>query len=31
MYNDELHSINLKLNNLAIEQEVFSESAKDGV
>lgn len=25
----ELHSINLKLNNLAIEQEVFSKSAKD--
>lgn len=24
----ELHSINLKLNNLAIEQEVFSKSAK---
>lgn len=27
----ELHSINLKLNNLAIEQEVFSKSAKDVV
>ena len=27
----ELHSINLKLNNLAIEQEVFSKSAKDEV
>ena len=27
----ELHSINLKLNNLVIEQEVFSKSAKDVV
>lgn len=27
----ELHSINLTLNNLAIEQEVFSKSAKDVV
>ena len=27
----ELHSINLKLNNLAIEQEVFSKSAKNEV
>lgn len=27
----ELHSINLKLNNLVIEQEVFSKSAKDEV
>ena len=27
----ELHSINLKLNNLAIEQEVFSRGAKDEV
>lgn len=27
----ELHSINLKLNNLVIEQEVFSQSAKDVV
>ena len=31
MYNDELHSINLKLNNLTIEQEVFSKSIKDEV
>ena len=27
----ELHSINLKLNNLAIEQEVSSKGAKDEV
>ena len=27
----EIHSINLKLNNLAIEQEVFSKSVKDVV
>lgn len=27
----ELHSINLKLNNLAIEQEVFSMSTKEVV
>lgn len=27
----ELHSINLKLNNLVIEQEVFSKSVKDEV
>ena len=27
----ELHSINLKLNNLVIEQEVFSKSSKDEV
>ena len=27
----ELHSINFKLNNLVIEQEVFSKSAKDVV
>ena len=27
----ELHSINLKLNNLTIEQEVFSKSAKNVV
>ena len=27
----EQHSLNLKLNNLAIEQEVFSKSAKDVV
>ena len=27
----ETHSINLKLNNLAIEQEVFSKSVKDVV
>ena len=27
----ELHSINLKLNNLVIEQEVFSKSAKGDV
>lgn len=27
----ELHSINLKLNNLDIEQEVFSKSVKDEV
>ena len=27
----ELHSINFKLNNLAIEQEVFSMSAKEVV